>query len=228
LYIPTVFAGRDQTLACGGPFIFSASGNGFGDILTYKWSGFGQTATGQTAILNVNLSGRQLVHVTATNTGGLTAQDTTEVTDRDSEPPVFTFVPPNMFVNTTTPVIPEPTATDNCAVDRIVKVAPTVFPPGTTQVSWGAIDTSSNLRIASTSVTVDLNRPTCALSAILAGPPTQLQFTAQDLDSGLQSVQVTTATNITTNIPSFSPGLTTPLVITATTVDQTHASALGL
>src|SRR5262249_35645057 len=152
------------------------------------------------------------------NSRSLTATDFEEVQIQDMVSPFFTFVPPDMFVNTTTPVLPEPIAADNCPGPlRIVGLSPTVFPVGQTTVQWIAFD-RHELRsdVATTVVTVDLNRPSCALTGAILGPPKQFQVTAQDPESGLKSVVVNTATNLTTNVPAFTPGMTTPLVISAT------------
>jgi hypothetical protein len=75
----------------------------------------------------------------------------------------------------------------------------------------------------------DATPPSCTLTSVIAGPPTQIKVTVQDGDGGLKSVQVTTLDNATanwddasrTNIPSggFAPvaaGDATAHVVTAT------------
>jgi hypothetical protein len=70
--------------------------------------------------------------------------------------------------------------------------------------------------------------PACNLTAILAGPPKQLQVTVQDTTSGLASIVVTTDVNADVVVPSFPVGTSASLVVTATKIDQTQASQLGL
>ncbi|MEK9138028.1 MAG: carbohydrate binding domain-containing protein, partial [Bacteroidota bacterium] len=77
---------------------------------------------------------------------------------------------------------------------------------------------------------VDRTPPSCALTAIIPGPPKQLQVTVQDIGSGLAGVAVLTATNIVLplSITPFPVGTTTPVVITATKDIQSLSSILRL
>jgi hypothetical protein len=70
--------------------------------------------------------------------------------------------------------------------------------------------------------------PACALTAMIGGPPAQIQITVQDATSGLQSVVVTQATNATVAVPPFTMGTTSPVVVTATKVDQTTGASVAL
>jgi Domain of unknown function DUF11 len=74
----------------------------------------------------------------------------------------------------------------------------------------------------------DTTPPSCVLTGVVAGPPKQIQITVQDLGSGLNSVQVTASTNATVAVPAFTPGTTSPLVVTATKIDQTQGAEVGL
>lgn len=74
----------------------------------------------------------------------------------------------------------------------------------------------------------DTTPPTCALTAVIAGPPKQLQITVQDSDGGLKAVVVTSANNATVSVPAFTVGTTSPVVVTATKVDQTMGASVGL
>jgi hypothetical protein len=87
----------------------------------------------------------------------------------------------------------------------------------------------------------DSTPPSCTLTSVIAGPPTQIKVTVQDSDGGLKSVQVITLDNATanwddashTNIPldGFAPvtaGDTTAHVVTATKTVQGVSSHLGL
>lgn len=55
--------------------------------------------------------------------------------------------------------------------------------------------------------------PSCFISGIDSGPPFGLEFTIQDEDDGLQYVSVTDSDNAEITIPSFSPGITEPVVV---------------
>jgi hypothetical protein len=70
--------------------------------------------------------------------------------------------------------------------------------------------------------------PACNLTAIINGPPKQIQVTVQDTASGLASIVVTTDINATVAVPSFAAGTTAAMVVTATKIDQTQSSQLGL
>jgi hypothetical protein len=75
---------------------------------------------------------------------------------------------------------------------------------------------------------VDNTPPSCSLFATVAGPPKQIQITVQDTGSGLGSVAVTTSTNATVSVPSFSPGDTSAQMVVATKTDQTNSSSVAL
>jgi hypothetical protein len=75
---------------------------------------------------------------------------------------------------------------------------------------------------------VDTTPPACALTAVIPGPPKQIQVTIQDSDGGLQSITVTTAVNSTVVIPPFTVGTKNPVVVTATKTDQTKPSRVAL
>jgi hypothetical protein len=66
------------------------------------------------------------------------------------------------------------------------------------------------------------------LSAIVTVPPKQLKITVQDGESGIQSISVDAITNASTSWPSFAAGITTPIVVTATKLDQTKGAFLRL
>ncbi len=66
--------------------------------------------------------------------------------------------------------------------------------------------------------------PSCRVTNIFGGPQKQLIITMQDFGSGLQTIQLAAAVNATVSIPSFTIGATTPVVVTATKVDQSQTS----
>jgi hypothetical protein len=61
----------------------------------------------------------------------------------------------------------------------------------------------------------DTHDPQVFLSAIEPGPPTQLEITAQDSESGIRTITTVEATNAEVQIPGFAVGTTEPVVITA-------------
>ncbi len=74
----------------------------------------------------------------------------------------------------------------------------------------------------------DTTPPMCVLVATVAGPPKQIQVEVQDTDSGLSTVVATASDNASVSIPAFVPGTTSPLIVTATKVDQSKGSTVAL
>lgn len=74
----------------------------------------------------------------------------------------------------------------------------------------------------------DTIKPTCVLTKTISGPPKQIQVTVQDKQSGLASIVVTKAVNDSVSVPPFSVGTTSPVVVTATKIDQSLSSTLAL
>jgi Ca2+-binding RTX toxin-like protein len=102
--------------------------------------------------------GASTVIWTATDTHGHANQAAQAVTVNDTTRPVFTFVPPAIHVATCGGSIElgKPSATDDCGgTVTFVNDAPRVFPPGTTTVTWTAIDEVGNRTPATQLVTVD-------------------------------------------------------------------------
>ena len=69
--------------------------------------------------------------------------------------------------------------------------------------------------------------PTITLSAVIAGPPKQLEITIQDSDLnpsgapfGLVSIEVTQSENVDVVVPAFTPDTIDPIVVGATKIDQ--------
>jgi Bacterial Ig-like domain (group 1) len=69
--------------------------------------------------------------------------------------------------------------------------------------------------------------PMCVLSATIAGPPKQIQITIGS-STGLGTVVVDTSNNATTPVPAFSVGTTSPIVVTATKLDQIKGSQVAI
>jgi len=68
---------------------------------------------------------------------------------------------------------------------------------------------------------------TCKLTGTVNGPPVQIFITMQDATSGVKTIQVTSAVNATVDIPSFEAGTTSPLLVTATKLNQSHSSEVA-
>jgi hypothetical protein len=74
----------------------------------------------------------------------------------------------------------------------------------------------------------DTTPPSCALFAVLAGPPKQIIIFVQDTGSGLQTVEVTNSTNAGVGVTPFTAGTTAPVEVNAFKVDPTAASEVAL
>jgi hypothetical protein len=74
----------------------------------------------------------------------------------------------------------------------------------------------------------DLTPPSCAITGIIPGPPKQILVTIQDTESGLASIVPVTLVNATLSIPAFTVGTTSPVVVTATKINQSIASTVVL
>ena len=70
--------------------------------------------------------------------------------------------------------------------------------------------------------------PSCALTATIAGPPKQLKITIQDSDNGLKSVEVTTSSNTTVAVPTYTAGEKGAIVVVATKIDQSKGAQVAL
>jgi hypothetical protein len=92
----------------------------------------------------------------------------------------------------------------------------------------GRLHTSNTATEIWQSAGSDTTPPSCALAAVIAGPPKQLQITVQDSDGGLKSIAATTISNATVAIPAFTTGTTSPVVVTATKIDQATGATVTL
>lgn len=70
---------------------------------------------------------------------------------------------------------------------------------------------------------LDVEGATCP-ARVIAGPPTQLQVTVSDPQTGLQSIVVTQSDNADTPVPPFTVGTTDPVTITATKINQNQSA----
>ncbi len=70
---------------------------------------------------------------------------------------------------------------------------------------------------------LDIAGATCP-ARVIAGPPTQLQVTVSDPQTGIQSIVVTQSDNADTPVPPFTVGTTDPVTITATKINQSQSA----
>lgn len=108
--------------------------------------------------------GAHTVTLTCVDAEGASDSCTSTVTVVDDIPPVFTVVPPDITTSTCGSLdIGTAEATDNCDTSvTVTNNAPAQFPPGTTVVTWTAVDDAGNIETATQRVTVILtDNPAC-------------------------------------------------------------------
>lgn len=160
---PVAVAGTDQTLEQTDYFGASATLSGAasydpeGTDLQYQWTWNGNTANGP--VLNAHFpAGTTVVTLVVTDEGGKTGSDSVTITVQDTTPPVL-LVPASMTVeqegSAGTVVALSASASDIADPSPVVTSnAPSVFPAGTTVVTFTATDKSGNSTSASMTVTV--------------------------------------------------------------------------
>jgi len=163
--------------------------------------------------------GTTAVTYTATDSAGLTATCTFNVTVIDNEAPVITC-PADIAVNTdpgvcyATVALGTATATDNCDVPVITNDAPATFPKGVTTVTWKAMDSSGNWMTCPQTVTVsDVEAPVIACPAdVTVGLPIgALYVNGAAVSLGAPTVTDNCAiASIVNDVPgTYPPGVTT-------------------
>lgn len=93
--------------------------------------------------------------------------------------------------------------------------------------SSGVLQTS-NIALKTWTGAADTAKPTCVLTATIAGPPKKIQITVQDSGSGIASIVVTNLQNATTVVPPYSPGTTSAVLVEATKINQAIGSVVEL
>jgi hypothetical protein len=66
----------------------------------------------------------------------------------------------------------------------------------------------------------DNTPPTCNVTSIIPGPPSEVEFTVQDVQSGLKEIIVVSENNVDVNVPNFTQGTTAPVPVTATQIES--------
>ncbi len=92
----------------------------------------------------------------------------------------------------------------------------------------GLTDEDTALVTVTAVVPADTTAPSCALTATTKGPPAKIEVTAQDTGSGIAAIIALKAINVTMSIPAFAPGITSPVVVTATKVNQSQSATVQL
>lgn len=86
---------------------------------------------------------------------------------------------------------------------------------------------NENSTSADNSVLFDASAPACSFT-IVAGPPKRIDFSVQDVHSGIASITVATSVNIKEVAISFTPGTTDPVLFTAEKDDPTRGSQVAI
>ncbi len=128
-----------------------------------------------------------------------------------------------------------PTACNDAAESVVVSPTTTstttTLPPTTTSTSSTTTSTSSTTTVPATTTTTvapDTTPPTCTVTAVRAGPPKQLDVTAQDTGSGLASITVVSISNGTASVPPVTSGTKSPVVATFTKTDQAKPTVVNV
>ena len=124
------------------------------------------------------------VQWTATDACGNSSICNMTVTVSDQEAPVLNCPSDTITCSGTFTMNPA-TATDNCSVDTLYNDAPAVFPLGTTEVTWTAIDIYGNTASCTQSVTIS------SMTATSTGTP---QVSCYDASDGSITVTATGGT----------------------------------
>ncbi len=133
--------------------------------------------------------------------------------------------------STTDPANPSAPLTTSCSLDGAPAkpcTSPVVYSrlaDGPHTFSVQASDQAGNVGTASFTFTVDATPPTCTPTGRLPhGPAHQVRIRVQDVGTGLQSIGDIRATNGSVSVAPFTPGTTSPVVVTVT---KTHATPLS-
>jgi large repetitive protein len=177
--------------------------------------------------------GTTTVTWTVTDDSDNTQTATQTVTVTDTQKPTIT-APANVSVTTdannctaTGVALGTPITADNCGVKKVESDAPSVFPLGTTTVTWTVTDDSDNTQTATQTVTVtDVQKPLITPGADITVPNTAGQCYA-----GVSGVQATATDNCSVGNPvgvrSDGEALNATYPVGETTVTWTVTDANG-
>ncbi|WP_338761757.1 HYR domain-containing protein [Bernardetia sp. ABR2-2B] len=177
--------------------------------------------------------GTTTVTWTVTDNSGNTATATQEVIVTDTQNPIIT-APSNIIANTdngncTASNVDLGTSTtdDNCGVATTTNDAPTIFPIGTTTVTWTVTDNSGNTATATQEVIVtDSQNPTITAPLNVAVNADNGNCTASNVDLGTSTTDDNCGVATTTNdAPTIFPIGTTTVTWTVTDNSGNTATA---
>ncbi len=152
---------------------------------------------------------------TVTDTNGNTATTTQKVTVADTTNPTI-IVPGAVTVNTnsactaTSVALGTPVTFDNCTVASVTNNAPSIYPLGTTNVTWTVTDSSGNTTSATQTVKViDATLPTIVAADISVSA--NLACGASNINFGITTSDNCSVANVTNNAPAILPVGTTTI-----------------
>ena len=187
---PIADAGTDQEVECLNNVVLDGSGSvSFhpGGITSYVWRENGQTvATGVNPTISLDI-GVYIIELEVTDAFG-TDVDLVEIIVFDEIPPTITC-PPDVFIcEGETPILGNPTVSDNCDPSPVVtNDAPATFTDPVTIVKWMVTDASGNMDSCYQTVTIaDDDPPTaiCKDITIELDANGTASITAADVDNG--------------------------------------------
>jgi hypothetical protein len=235
----TVPASNAATLATPGTYYWQAtySGDSLNNPVTSPCGTEVETVQGSvnSTTLSTSLSG-------GGQTGGaITVPPTTAVTDSATLS--------GATASTATGTVTYNVYSDAACTAAVVTGSPeTISTPGTMPDStpqsfatpgkyyWQAAYSGDSANDPSTSpcgseietVKVPKSTPTCTVSAVTVGPPSQVVYTAEDPVAGLSSVVPIRDQNVVATVSAFSPGTTGPVTVTFTKKHEGLGGESGL
>lgn len=131
----------------------------------------------------------------------------------------------NPEVGDTSPVVLEDKCDDDADGDLVTNAGdncPTLTNPSQSDADSDGIGDVCDL--------ADAAAPTCEIAGVGTDVDGHryLQISVQDSGLGLMLVGVTSAVNASVSLPTVSPGMTSPILVTATKLDQSQPAEVGL
>ncbi|MEJ6492639.1 MAG: gliding motility-associated C-terminal domain-containing protein, partial [Flavobacteriales bacterium] len=218
--LPVISANGPVTI-CPSSNVILTSSTGF----TYTWS------TGdQTASIIVSQAGSY--YVTVSNANGCTSQSAPiNVVVIDTTAPVL-VVPNDLTASTNTSCeavvdIGNALATDNCGMLSITNDAPSLFPIGTTTVTWTATDASGNITVLTQLITVvdDIDPTILVPVGVIAYASTSCEAANVDLGTPTASDNCPAGLVVTNDAPATYPIGVTVVVWTVTDASGNSVTA---
>ena len=77
----------------------------------------------------------------------------------------------------------------------------------------------ANSQFSCNAAPADTTAPVCTATDFRPGPPASADITTQDTGTGLADINIRSADNVNVVVPPFTPGTTTPIVVSGTLID---------